>query len=85
MKTPFFESLDKLDPKHVDLERARKSWREELEAIDFYQYRIDTTQDASLKQLLAHKVNEEKEHTAMLIEWIKKNDPVQDKMFKEHD
>ena len=30
-------------------------------------------------------MNEEKEHAAMLIEWIKKNDPVQDKMFKEHD
>jgi len=81
---PFFEPLDKLDPKHVDLERARKSLREELEAIDFYQDRIDATQDASLKQLLAHNMNEEKEHTAMLIEWIKKNDPVQDKMFQEH-
>jgi hypothetical protein len=33
---PFFEPLEKLDPKHVDLERARKSLREELEAIDFY-------------------------------------------------
>jgi hypothetical protein len=30
-------------------------------------------------------MNEEKEHTAMLMEWIRKNDPTQDKMFKEHD
>ena len=30
-------------------------------------------------------MNEEKEHAAMLVEWIKKNDLVQDKMFKEHD
>ena len=30
-------------------------------------------------------MNEEKQHAAMLIEWIKKNDPVQDKMFKGHD
>ncbi|MDD5039125.1 MAG: hypothetical protein PHN78_07395, partial [Dehalococcoidales bacterium] len=74
-----------LDPKHVDLERARKSLREELEAIDFYQERIDATEDSSLKQLLEHNMNEEKEHTAMLIEWIKKNDSMQDKMFKEHD
>jgi hypothetical protein len=82
---PFFEPLDKLDPKHVDLERVRKSLREELEAIDFYQERIDATQDASLKKLLEHNMNEEKEHVAMLTEWIRKNDPTQDKVFKEHD
>lgn len=82
---PFFEQLDKLDPKHVDLERARKSLREELEAIDFYQERIDATKDESLKKFLAHNMNEEKEHAAMLIEWIRKKDPVQDKMFDEHD
>ena len=82
---PFFEPLEKLDPKNVDLERARKSLREELEAIDFYQERIDATQDASLKHLLEHNMNEEKEHAAMLIEWLRKNDTVQDRMFKEHD
>ncbi len=82
---PFFEPLDKLDPKNVDLERARKSLREELEAIDFYQERIDATSDETLKKILAHNMNEEKEHTAMLIEWIRKNDPTQNKMFEEHD
>jgi hypothetical protein len=82
---PFFEPLEKLDPRHVDLERARKSLREELEAIDYYQERIDATEDASLKQLLAHNMNEEKEHAAMLIEWLRKNDTVQDQKFKEHD
>jgi hypothetical protein len=82
---PFFEKEEKLDPKHIDLERARKSLREELEAIDFYQERIDATKDESLKKILAHNMNEEKEHSAMLIEWIRKNDPVQDKMFEEHD
>ncbi len=82
---PFFESLEKLNPKHVDLERARTSLREELEAIDYYQERIDATDDSSLKKILAHNMNEEKEHVAMLMEWIRKNDPGQDKMFKEHD
>ena len=82
---PFFEPPDKLDPKHVDLERARKSLREELEAIDFYQERIDAANDEALKKILAHNMNEEKEHAAMLIEWIRKNDRVQDKVFEEHD
>jgi hypothetical protein len=82
---PFFEPLEKLDPKHVDLERARKSLREELEAIDFYQERIDATEDTSLKKVLQHNMDEEKEHAAMLIEWLRHNDSVQDKMFEEHD
>jgi hypothetical protein len=82
---PFFEREEKLDPKHIDLERARKSLREELEAIDFYQERIDATKDESLKKILAHNMNEEKEHAAMLIEWIRENDPMQDKVFEEHD
>ncbi|MCF7895343.1 MAG: ferritin, partial [Candidatus Omnitrophica bacterium] len=76
---------NKVNPKHIDLERARKSLREELEAIDFYQERIDATDDKELKKILVHNMNEEKEHTAMLIEWIRENDPVQDKSFDEHD
>jgi len=82
---PFFEPIEKIEPKHLDLERARKSLREELEAIDFYQERIDATSDESLKKILAHNMNEEKEHTAMLMEWLRKNDPTQDRMFEEHD
>ena len=82
---PFYEPLERIDPKHLDLERARKSLREELEAIDYYQERIDATTDKSLKKILEHNMNEEKEHAAMLIEWLRKNDPVQDKVFKKHD
>lgn len=82
---PFYERLEKIDPKHLDLERARKSLREELEAIDYYQERIDATEDESLRKILEHNMNEEKEHAAMLIEWLRKNDPVQDEVFKKHD
>jgi len=37
------------------------------------------------KKLLEHNMNEEKEHVAMLVEWLRKNDPTQDRVFKEHD
>jgi len=53
--------------------------------VDFYQERIDATDDESLKKILAHNMNEEKEYAAMIMEWIRKNDLTQDKMFKEHD
>jgi hypothetical protein len=67
------------------LERARQSLVEELQAIDWYQERIDATSDESLKKVLGHNRDEEKEHVAMLVEWIRANDPVQDKVFEEHD
>jgi len=70
---------------HQDWEFARISLREELEAIDNYQRRIDATEDESLKKVLEHNMNEEKEHVAMLVEWLRKNDKNQDKVFKEHD
>lgn len=68
-----------------DLEFARISLREELEAIDNYQRRIDISKDEELKKVLKHNMDEEKEHVAMLVEWLRKNDPVQDKVFEEHD
>jgi len=69
----------------TDLKKARQSVIEELEAINWYETRIEEADDEELKKILEHNRNEEKEHAAMLIEWIRKNDPEQDKTFKEHD
>jgi len=68
-----------------DLRKARASIAEELEAVSWYEKRIESTKDEGLKKILAHNRDEEKEHAAMLIEWVRKNDPAQDKAFKEHD
>jgi hypothetical protein len=79
------EPIDRIKPESLDLIRARRSLREELEAIDWYQERIDATEDESLRRILEHNRDEEKEHVAMLVEWIRQHDPIQDKKFKEHD
>ncbi|TKJ30742.1 ferritin [bacterium (candidate division B38) B3_B38] len=68
------EAPEKLSPKTKDLHRAIQSLVEELQAVDWYQQRIDAVQDEALKNILAHNRNEEKEHCAMLIEWIRRND-----------
>lgn len=68
-----------------DLEMARQSLVEELQAINNYQERIEATQDDELKHVLAHNRDEEKEHVAMLVEYIRRADATQDKMFSEHD
>jgi hypothetical protein len=69
------EERSKLTEKTLDLERARQSLIEELEAINWYQERIDATEEKSLQDILAHNRDEEKEHAAMLIEWIRRQDP----------
>ena len=81
----FYEKDENLKPKTLEQIRASKSLREELEAIDYYQERIDVTKDEGLKKILEHNRDEEKEHAAMLIEWLRKNDSTFDKEFEEHD
>ncbi len=80
-----YNDWDKLDDLSKDLERARVSMTEEFDAIDWYQQRIAATKDPELKHILSHNRDEEKEHAAMLMEWIRKNDPEQGKAFKDHD
>ncbi len=80
-----YHDWEKLDELSRDLERARTSLSEEFDAIDWYQQRIAASKDPDLKHILKHNRDEEKEHAAMLLEWIRKHDPEQDKAFKEHD
>jgi len=82
---PKYEKPELMSEESIDLERARMSLAEELEAINWYQERIDATKDEKLKKVLEHNRDEEKEHAAMLVEWIRKNDPTQDKAFRIHD
>lgn len=85
MPTGQFEGKNNLSKETLDLERARESMVEELIAIDAYQERIENCKDSELKKVLEHNRDEEKEHTAMLMEWIRKKDKKQDEAFKEHD
>ena len=51
--------------------RGLASLQEELEAIDYYHQRIEATADATLKAVLAHNRDDEMEHAAMLLEWLR--------------
>jgi hypothetical protein len=79
------EGRENLSDETKDLERARQSLMEELEAINWYQERVENCKDNDLKKVLEHNRDEEKEHAAMLMEWIRKADKTQDRMFEEHD
>jgi len=64
-----------LKPETIDRHRAIVSLGEELEAIDWYDQRVDAAGDEQLKQILAHNRDEEKEHAAMTLEWLRRHDP----------
>ena len=78
------EAAEVLTPLTRDLHRAITSLMEELEAVDWYQQRVDATSDEALKTILAHNRDEEKEHAAMVLEWIRRHDPAFDTNLKKY-
>lgn len=76
------ESREHLKPATIDRHRAVASIMEELEAIDWYDQRIDAADDPELKAILAHNRDEEKEHAAMTLEWLRRRDPKLDEHLR---
>ena len=72
------ESAGALRADTVNNHRAIRSLMEELEAIDWYAQRIDASDDPQLKAVLIHNRDEEKEHAAMVLEWLRRRDPILD-------
>jgi len=83
MTENLYEKEENVGEKEMDLHRAISSLTEELEAIDYYNQRANTTRDENLKSILIHNRDEEKEHAAMLIEYIRRVDDKFDKELKE--
>jgi ferritin-like protein len=68
------EDPAKLGPEAIDRHRAIASLMEELEAVDWYDQRVQATTDKELKAILIHNRDEEKEHASMLLEWLRRRD-----------
>src|SRR5215471_21202428 len=71
----FHENEALLKPETKDRHRALASLQEELEAIDWYDQRVDATDDPELKAILAHNRDEEREHAMMVLEWLRRKAP----------
>jgi hypothetical protein len=72
------EPADLLSNETIDRHRAIVSLQEELEAVDWYDQRVQATSDPELAELLAHNRDEEKEHASMVLEWLRRRDPALD-------
>jgi hypothetical protein len=66
------ESAKDLKPEARDMHRALTSLIEELEAVTWYNQRADACSD------------EEKEHAAMLLEWIRRQDSAFDGELRDY-
>jgi ferritin-like protein len=73
---------ENLNPKTIDQHRAYVSLQEELEAADWYNQRVEAATDPELAKLLAHNRDEEKEHAAMVLEWLRRGDPKLDEHLR---
>ena len=76
------EDEAKLNPKTIDQHRAFVSLQEELEAADWYNQRVEGATDPELAAILAHNRDEEKEHAAMVLEWLRRGDPKLDEHLR---
>jgi hypothetical protein len=72
----YHEPISELSDETRDMHRAIVSLMEELEAVDWYNQRMDACKDPELKAILRHNRDEEKEHAAMVLEWIRRRDTV---------
>jgi ferritin-like protein len=75
MAMPYHEPVTELSPQTREVHRALCSLIEELEAVNWYHQRVDVTADEELKAVLAHNRDEEIEHAAMTLEWLRRRMP----------
>ena len=80
----YHEPIEELSDSTRDMHRAITSLMEELEAVDWYNQRVDACEDPELAAILAHNRDEEKEHAAMVLEWIRRQDPAFDKEMRDY-
>ncbi len=71
----YHEPIEELNDETRDMHRAIVSLMEELEAVDWYNQRAQACKDPQLKAILEHNRDEEQEHAAMVMEWIRRRSP----------
>jgi ferritin-like protein len=84
MAIEYHEPPGELSARTRDEHRAISSLVEEFEAIDWYQHRLDVCQDEALRALIKHNRDEEMEHAAMALEWLRRRIPDLDRRLRAH-
>ncbi|NLZ61776.1 MAG: ferritin [Acholeplasmataceae bacterium] len=80
----YHEPLELLSEETKDITRAIRSLIEEFEAVDWYNQRVNATKDVELREILVHNRDEELEHAAMTLEYLRRHLPVLDKELRDN-
>ncbi len=75
MAMNYHEPVDELSPEARNIHRAISSLIEELEAVNWYNQRADVLKDEALRAIIEHNRDEEIEHAAMVLEWLRRQIP----------
>ena len=78
----YHEPIEWMSNAVIERHRAIHSLMEELEAVDWYDQRVDATKEEALREVLAHNRDEEKEHAAMTLEWLRRHDAKWDEVLR---
>jgi uncharacterized protein len=78
------EDPSQLSAEIIDRHRAIASLIEELEAVDWYDQRVTAATDDELRAILSHNRDEEKEHAAMVLEWLRRQEPALDRNLRKY-
>lgn len=80
----YYEPAGDLDPRTRALSHGINTLIEELEATDYYNQRVSTCSDPDLRKLMEHNRDEELEHAAMAIEWLRRQFPQFDAELRQY-
>ncbi len=80
----YHEPYELMDDSAKEITRAIRSLVEELEAVDWYNQRMSVTKDEELRGILKHNRDEEMEHAAMTLEWLRRKMPELDFELREN-
>lgn len=80
----YYEPVSDLDQKTRALSHGINTLIEEMEAVDYYNQRVCTCSDEALKEIMAHNRDEELEHAAMALEWLRRQLPALDKELRHY-
>ncbi len=69
----YHEPVEDLEDEDRDYVRTLMSLKEEVEAVNWYHQRVSASDDEAVADLLAHNRDEEIEHAAMALEWLRRN------------
>lgn len=80
----YHEPYTELSQETRSIHRAVVTLIEEFEAVDWYRQRTDATEASDLAEIMTHNMNEELEHAAMTLEWLRRTIPHLDAMLRRY-